>query len=1768
MLCHPVFVILTNYDQQNPRVMKLFLSSILFLAVFFTPLSAQRYQEMIDAGTYTLNEIRQEAEAYFNVAGHGRGTGYKPYKRWEYVAQRELDAAGIKIPNYDLASQARAYRTQEAQLRGNSINSGGWHQLGPIAWNATSGWNPGLGRITSIGIEGNNPSHYIVGSPTGGVWKTLDNGNTWLPLTDNFSTVDVYALEISPFDNNFYLWGSTSGRIFKSTDGGSSWTATGNVSGSGKVSRILFHPTDPNIVYAVSESNGLFRSTNGGNTWTGVSGVSGIVGYDVQMKPNDPNTIYFSGVNVFRSTNGGASFTQINGFGTSNNNYKRMAVSPASPNVVYVLESNGGRFGGFYKSTDSGATFTELVDGATINYFGYSETGDDDSGQAPRNMAIAANPLNANEVHIGGVHTWKSINGGQSFSLTSFWTPYDAVNLGVGYNHADIGIIKFYGNKMFVSSDGGIFTSTDGANTFQNRSVGLCIREFYKIGVSKTNPNVVSGGSQDNGTSIMRGASRQWVDWLGADGMESFVDWNNASIVYGTSQYGSMYRSNNQGTTETDLSGPPGVGNGNWVTPFEQDPQVSTTVYAAFQDVWKSTDSGDSWTQISNFNNGNFDEMKLAPSDNQRIYVSRGSDLFTTSDGGGAWSTCTKAWGGNAINYISVHPHNPQRVLIVTASAVYQSTNAGNSWTNISNGLPGGAKYCAVWEDKGSNGIYVGGFGFVSYTNDNLSGQWVGFFDGLPNARVYELEINYVSNSIFAGTYGRGLWESPLYQAVAPAADFSADIQTGCPEMTVQFNDQSANYPTSWEWSFAGGTPATSSLRNPVVTYSTPGSYTVQLKATNGAGESSIVKQHSVYVFDPAVYSATGAVRCDSGEVKLSASTGGLFETLNWFDSPVSQNPVQSGDTLTMNIGQSATYYVSAGYDYPIHTYVGAESNAIGDGGYHLGGYYLLFDAYKPFRLKSARVYAVGSGNRTFQLLDINQNVLLEKTVFVPDGESRITLDMDIPQGYDLQLGCATSANLYRNNSGPAYPYTAAGLMQIKGSSAGPDYYYYLYDMELESTSHCEGDRVAVQAIVNHAPDAPGIATAGIPVICPNGSVEIGVQNLCTGCTVKWSNGATDSLISVSNTGIYSATVSNGCGASAPSNDIEVNAASLPEALLISAVGDTVFCPNLPASVLSAANICPDCNVIWSNGESGSSINVTNAGVYSAVQHNVCGDGPVSNTLAFTAGALPPQPEIGIQGPTLLCPGMSAELMVTNSCPGCQVLWSDGQTDPLIIISQPGTYTVSYQNACGETPASDSVEILASTLPETPEIGISGPSTLCLGDSTTLFVSNICPGCFVQWSDGAYTDTIQVGAGIYSAVTYNVCGESPARDTVEIILTFAPETPEINASGSTALCPGTSVELSVSNLCTGCSINWSNGDTSPTTIVSVAGNYSAMMSNGCGISQSSDDISVTNASLPDTPLLSIPGPLLICPGDTIELTLLNICQGCSVQWSNGAAGNSLKVFESGSYSATFENRCGAGPASLATVVGISPLPDPPMIQPSGVVNLCPGDSVTLNVVNDVCFHCPVHWSNGATGLSTVVSSQGIYSAYTENIFNQCGNSPQSNEITVTNYPLFVPVIEISNTCHLSAPAGSNYQWYIDSLPIPGATSQEWTAELNGNYTVSMTNADGCPGTSTATPVQGCMSSTHAPDAAFSTRLYPNPARGRVYLEVNPAHATVLRLELFAADGKFAGRLFEGAVMPGKQVKEIALPTLPAGVYRYRLTAGEEVVEGNLVVEQR
>lgn len=736
------------------------------VAVF--SVQSQEYLKMIDEGTYSVAEVVDAAEAYFEGKDKGRGTGYKQFKRWEYMALRLMNENGYLPSVTERMSELQNYNAYlNATADDRQVLADNWQELGPLDWNVTSGWNPGVGRITALAVDPANSDIIIIGANTGGVWKTTDGGQNWTPLNDNFVNLRVFSVAIDPVDSDVYYFGSSSGLIFKSDDAGATFTQLADISNS-LVNKILINPNDTDIIFASSENAGLYRSTDAGVSWQSVTNDSR--SYDVEFQPGNTNVVFASGSAYHKSTDGGATFTTMNaGF---NNGPKMIGVSPDDASVVYVLQAINGGFSGLFKSTNNGDTFTQL-NHAGMNYLNLDQNAQGGGGQAPRDMDIAISPTDIDEVHLGGGQTWRSLDGGVTFELSSFWFIPNVNSLNVGYCHADIDILEFADGNLFAGTDGGIFKAVDSdgpisTTYFEDLTEGIGIRQFYKIGVSQTADVIVSGGSQDNGTSVYT-LAEGWRDWLGADGGETFVDFNNPNRIFGTTQFGNTWRTLNQGVTANSGNNPPG--GGNFVTPFEQDPEVPSTIYIGYDRVYKSVNSGGSWTSISqSFGNG-IEHFKIAPSNNQIIYAANGGGLYRTDDGGATtWQSISSV--GGLINSIAVHPTDANKVAVTSTSTnkVFVSEDGGQTWTNLRLNLPNFSALAVVWDDHANNGLYLGMDFGVYYIDDSFT-EWQPYSNLLPNVIINELEINHTTDMLYAGSYGRGLWVSPLVEPILGTTD-------------------------------------------------------------------------------------------------------------------------------------------------------------------------------------------------------------------------------------------------------------------------------------------------------------------------------------------------------------------------------------------------------------------------------------------------------------------------------------------------------------------------------------------------------------------------------------------------------------------------------------------------------------------------------------------------------------------------------------------------------------------------------------------------------------------------------------------------------------------------------------------------------------------------------------------------------------------------------------------------------------------------------------
>ncbi len=727
----------------------------------------------------TLEEVSTAAEAYFSTIDvEKKGSGYKPFKRWQYNWSRNLNADGTIKSKESLLNAWRQKKelNQSTEARADLSN---WTPLGPYTnsntYNATNAKQTGQGRVNAIAVDPSDSNTYYVGTPAGGLWKSTNAGLDWSPLTDELPQIGVSGIAIHPTDSNIIYIAtgdddasdSYSVGVWKSTDGGTSWNPTGAIPGEpNSMNEIFINPND-NETIMVATSTGVHKSTDGGNFWTTVLSEISTQGIrDLKMKPNDPTTWYAVSNNSFyKSTNNGDSFSEITlpNLGTSSR--LTMGVTSANNNYVYVVSAgNGSTFNGFYKSTNSGNSFTKSTTGSMFG----------GSTQAWYDLALTVSSNNPEIVYVGVLDIYKSTNGGLSFTRLNFW---DNPNQN-SYTHADIHFMRFIDGKFFAGTDGGIYVSTDEGLNFTDLTKNLAISQFYRISVSQQNYQAIAGGLQDNGGFGYKNG--EWRNYHGADGMEGIVDPNNENKYYGFIQYGAqLHITENSGESRTSVINPPSgethdfnpnTQGGAWVTPLAINNDGE--LYAGYNSLYKLV--GNAWSLISTGSNGNFGgdlaHIEIDPNNNDNIYVARSTDLYRSTDRGVNFERLGGISVGN-ITSIEVSNSDSNTIWLTGTSGVIKSTNILASFptsTNISGNLPLEPKLIVKHHLRsGNNTIYVGTALGVYFINDDES-EWQTFDTGLPNTQVIDLAINEEDSKLIAATYGRGVFMSDIPRQLPP----------------------------------------------------------------------------------------------------------------------------------------------------------------------------------------------------------------------------------------------------------------------------------------------------------------------------------------------------------------------------------------------------------------------------------------------------------------------------------------------------------------------------------------------------------------------------------------------------------------------------------------------------------------------------------------------------------------------------------------------------------------------------------------------------------------------------------------------------------------------------------------------------------------------------------------------------------------------------------------------------------------------------------------
>lgn len=832
--------------------MKLTLACLL-ISISFLSHSQSWLQKM--QSSQNVFEAKQEFDAYWENRTIEKGTGYKQFMRWyNFWAPRTFPSGQISNVN----PGDGILQHQNLQQVNNSLKSSTspWSVMGPYVSN---GGYDGIGRLNTIVFHPNDVNTWFVGSPGGGLWKTSDGGSSWAPLTDFLTNLGISDIAISSTnpDVMYIATGDRDARdtysfgVMKSTDGGLTWNNTGltsTVQNTWTTNRILLNPTNENVVL-VATGDGIYRSTDAGASFSHVQTTGHFI--CMEFNPANPDIVYAGQYDywneeakLFKSIDNGQTWSLItNGLPTSNCRRIHIAVTPANSNYVYLIASNNDNgMEGFYRSTNSGSSFTLMASSPNVLHSG---DGTGTNGQGWYDLSLAASPTNANEVYVGGINVWKSINGGTNFTKMTHW-----FNNGTTEIHADQHWFTFHNNGFFVCNDGGLYVSYDGANSFSEYSSGLVISQYYRLSNDQNTNDKLIGGTQDNGTDLLDGGG--WYDVNGGDGMECLIDYTDPNIVFSATQYGNIYRSTDGGYSYSNVS--PDPDNGAWITPYEMDPTDHMIMYCGYSDMYKSTDNGISWTQTTT---GLTTELlryiKVSKTNGNVVYCSTFDQLFKSTDGGVNFTdvTGTLPVGNASISSICIDPTDENRVWITfsgysSGEKVFRTDDGASSWINQSGTLPNLPVNVLIYQNGGNDLLYAGTDVGVYWWDPNNS-VWDIYGTDLPNVIINDLDIQYGQSMLRAATFGRGIWEIPISPTSPPTANFNSSSTAICEGAEVLYTNNSLQ-ADSYLWSFPGGIPASSTDINPTVTYSTPGFHNVQLIANNQNGSDTLLLLNHIQV--------------------------------------------------------------------------------------------------------------------------------------------------------------------------------------------------------------------------------------------------------------------------------------------------------------------------------------------------------------------------------------------------------------------------------------------------------------------------------------------------------------------------------------------------------------------------------------------------------------------------------------------------------------------------------------------------------------------------------------------------------------------------------------------------------------------------------------------------------------------------------------------------------------------------------------------------------
>ncbi|HET9372088.1 MAG TPA: hypothetical protein VFO19_17630 [Vicinamibacterales bacterium] len=709
--------------------------------------------------------------------------------------------------------------------------------------------HPWIGRVTAVAAHPTNAAVIYAGGDNGGIFRTTDSGATWTSLTENIPVPSIQTIAIDPV-NPLLIYAATIQRTYparwlRSTDGGNTWDLSSITTTDGRSlspalcsinvfkacippssGRVLIDPrgagsATSSTIYYTGVSH-ILRSDDSGRTFRPVLALDVDLDFaganaanlnreaeyirDLAFDPQNPDRLYVavaqprcanaacdrmtSTIRLSVSNDAGAHWTtqtvaSLAEYGLANTRYAdpgaiyvpraRLAVSPSHPDAVAIAfrDTALGR-PRLYRSRDFGATFTE-------------STLPNNSQTWP--LALAYAPNDPDTIYLGSNHLYRTTNGGQSWAQMQ-------------NTHVDNIAFAFTASgALLAANDGGLFMGSTGT-TFTPIHHRLPITEFYSVAAHPTNPLILAGGTQDNGTLIFQG-SLGWSLIRGGDGGDVVFEPGSQTVLYaevewfftdGGQNVFAFYRCQSTGCV-TRINGIDVSLDGPFIPDMAMDPSNPSTIWLTAGRLFRTDNRADNWTAASPVISTNqrcwvdpqagrtcanaryFTAVSVAPTSSQTVYAGAlNGDVWATDDRGATWRSVAGVDAGplpvRAVNDVVVDPADARTVYVAYSGFnemgsgsghVFRTRNGGETWEDVSGNLPDvPVNTLLIDPDSAAPGsprvVYAGtDIGVFRAVLDG-GATWQPFGTGMPPVIVNRLAYNASTRQLLAATYGRGMW--------------------------------------------------------------------------------------------------------------------------------------------------------------------------------------------------------------------------------------------------------------------------------------------------------------------------------------------------------------------------------------------------------------------------------------------------------------------------------------------------------------------------------------------------------------------------------------------------------------------------------------------------------------------------------------------------------------------------------------------------------------------------------------------------------------------------------------------------------------------------------------------------------------------------------------------------------------------------------------------------------------------------------------------------